>query len=129
MKTDSIKVGFSNVAEILPVWIYIAAGVLCIVLIVWMVSKYRHSKYYHLKKVLKNGTKDLDFDKVINSAFHAQELYDILKKVCHPDKFATEPELCEKATEIFALLVKNKHDYGELLKLQERIRTELKINI
>ena len=134
MKLDSIDIKYMDSVEtsIMPqymIWIYPIIGVLCIGLTIWGIRKYRHSKYSHLKKVLKGKNQNQDFSDVINSAFHAKALYDELKGVCHPDKFATNPELCAKATEIFALLVKNKHDYNELLKLKKRIKFELNINL
>lgn len=111
------------------IWIYPIIGVMCIGLVLWGVRKYRHSKYSHLKKVLKEKNQNPDFSHLINNAFYAKALYDELKGICHPDKFATDPDLCLKATEIFALLVKNKHNYNELLKLKERIKIELNINL
>ena len=71
----------------------------------------------------------VDFDGVMRSAFMAKDLYDQLKGKCHPDKFATEPEKMKVATEIFALLVKNKHNYDELCKLKDRAIKELNINL
>lgn len=93
MKTDSVSIELVNPEETVSVshnivWIYPAMGILCIGLIIWGFRKYRHSKYNQLKKVLKGDSKKLDFDNVINNAFHAQDLYDELKGVCHPDKFA-----------------------------------------
>ena len=55
-------------------------------------------------------------------------LYDLLKKKCHPDRFSTQPELVEKATEIFALIVKNKYNHQALLELKERAEKELNIH-
>ena len=62
-------------------------------------------------------------------SFKAKALYDKLKRVCHPDKFAKNEILTQKATEIFSLMVRNKHNYSELLKLKERAEKELNINI
>lgn len=78
------------------------------------------------KKVMGEG--DIDFKNVIDSSFKSKELYDALKGKCHPDKFATDESLNAKATEIFSLLVKNKHNYAALCELKERAKKELGIN-
>lgn len=76
------------------------------------------------KKVLEE---DIDFDNIVSSAFHAKKLYDELKAVCHPDRFH-DSETIAKATELFQLIVQNKGNYDELIKLKERIYKELPIN-
>ena len=76
------------------------------------------------KKVLEE---DIDFDNIVSSAFHAKKLYDELKTVCHPDRFH-DSETIAKATELFQLIVQNKGNYDELIKLKERIYKELPIN-
>ena len=78
-----------------------------------------------IKRKWKKG--EVDFDAVINSAFHSQEMYDRLKKKCHPDRFATQPELLGKATEIFALITKHKYDYAMLCELKEKAERELNV--
>lgn len=133
MKMDTIKAELITPTEVSTdsqgiTWIYPVIAILCIGIIVWKLKRYR-KKHCYIRKVLKGDDKSPDFDNIINNAFHAQKLYDDLKGLCHPDKFATNPVLCEKATEIFALLVKNKHNYHELLLLKERIMKELNIKI
>ena len=78
-------------------------------------------------RVLNEG--EVDFDNIVNSSFKAKALYDKLKKVCHPDKFAKNEVLNAKATEIFSLLVKYKYNYAELLKLKNKVVNELNVNI
>lgn len=68
----------------------------------------------------------IDFDNIVSSAFHAKELYDELKTVCHPDRFQERGAIA-KATELFQAVTQNKGNYGELLKLKERIYNELPI--
>lgn len=112
------------------IWMYVAVAefVLLVVLCVrlYVVRKRRSEKDELKKRILKEG--DIDFANVINSSFKAKGLYDELKKKCHPDKFAKDEVLFAKATEIFGLLVKNKHNYAALCELKERARTELHIN-
>lgn len=76
------------------------------------------------KKVLDE---QIDFDNIVSSVFHAKELYDELKTVCHPDRYH-DSETIAKATELFQSVTQNKGNYGELLKLKDRIYDELPIN-
>ena len=107
-------------------WAYWLGGILAAGVIALGVLKSRNAEQEKLKKKMKSG--NVDFDSVINSAFHSQEMYDLLKKKCHPDRFSTQPELVEKATEIFALIVKNKYNHQALLELKERAEKELNIH-
>lgn len=88
--------------------------------------------YFARKKEIRKAKKkvleeDIDFDNIVSSAFHAKKLYDELKTVCHPDRFH-DSETIAKATELFQLIVQNKGNYDELIKLKERIYKELPIN-
>ena len=107
-------------------WAYWLGGLLAAGVIALGLLKRRNAEQNVLKQKLKKGK--IDFDGVINSAFHAQEMYDLLKKKCHPDRFSTQPEQVGKATEIFALIVKNKYDYKALCQLKERAERELNIH-
>lgn len=69
----------------------------------------------------------IDFGNVVSSSLLAKNLYDELKKVCHPDRFLNEQDVI-KANEIFQLVTQNKGDYNKLLSLKERIYSELPIN-
>lgn len=113
------------------VWMYIAIVELIIIIALCIklcVKRKKKSEKEEIKtKILNEG--DIDFKNVIDSSFKAKRLYDELKGKCHPDKFATDDELNAKATEIFSLLVKNKHDYAVLLKLKERAINELNITL
>ena len=107
-------------------WIYWAGGALTLGIIALTAAlKRRTTQQEALKQKLKSGT--VDFDGLMNSAFHSQELYDELKKKCHPDRFSTNPQLVQKATEIFALITKNKYNYQALAKLKERAEKELHV--
>lgn len=76
------------------------------------------------KKVL---SEQIDFDNIVSSAFHAKELYDELKTICHPDRFH-DSETISKATELFQAVTENKGNYEILLKLKKRIYNELSIS-
>lgn len=111
------------------VWMWIAAAefviLLILCLLLWQAKRKPTEKDELKAKVLNEG--DIDFGNIINSSFKAKALYDELKGVCHPDKFAKDETLNAKATEIFALLVKNKYDYAALYELKERAEKELNV--
>lgn len=85
----------------------------------------RKKEIHKVKK--KIFEEQIDFDNIVSSAFHAKELYDELKSVCHPDRFQDENAIL-KATELFQAVAQNKGNYDELLKLKDRIYRELPIN-
>ena len=70
---------------------------------------------------------EIDFGNVVSSSLLAKNLYDELKKICHPDKFPNEQDI-NKANELFQLVTQNKGDYNKLLSIKERIYRELPIN-
>lgn len=136
MKTDSLVIdSVKNVMQSKTTngtditCIYYIVALVAVLIIVSGVIAYFRSDRYKMKKKLKDKNASVDFDGVMRSAFMAKDLYDQLKGKCHPDKFATEPEKMKVATEIFALLVKYKHNYDELCKLKERAIKELNINL
>lgn len=88
--------------------------------------------YFARKKEIRRARKkvleeQIDFNNIVSSAFHAKELYDELKTVCHPDRFQ-DVETVSKATELFQLVTQNKGNYDILLQLKERIYSELPIS-
>ena len=136
MKTDSLVIdSVKNVMQSKSAngmdvtWVCYTVALVAVLVIVSGVIAYFRSDRYKMKKKLKDKNTSVDFDGVMRSAFMAKDLYDQLKGKCHPDKFATEPEKMKVATEIFALLVKNKHNYDELRKLKDRAIKELNINL
>jgi len=59
---------------------------------------------------------------IVQSISKAKNLFKILISKVHPDK---HPENVHLATELTSLVNNNKFNYRELLKLEERIKTEL----
>lgn len=135
MRTDSLKI-----ENLLPIaettkeldWIWLCCIIGIIILLIcifWGLWTYFHSERFYLKHRLRQGREEPDFKNIMDSAFGAKDLYDKLKGKCHPDNFSTNLILFDKATEIFALIVKNKYNYRELIFLKERAEKELNINI
>lgn len=135
MKTDSLKI--ENLLPIIEttkgldkIWLYCIIGIIillfCLFFGLWT---YFHSERFYLKRRLRQAKEEPDFKNIMDSAFGAKNLYDKLKGKCHPDNFSTNLILFDRATEIFALIVKNKYNYRELILLKERAEKELNINI
>ena len=68
----------------------------------------------------------IDFGNIVSSSLLAKDLYDELKKVCHPDRFHNERDI-NKATELFQLITQHKGDFNRLESLKEQIYNELPI--
>lgn len=135
MRTDSLKI--ENLLPIIEttkgfdkIWLYCIIGIIIILIcLFWGLWTHFHSERFYLKRRLRQAKEEPDFKNIMDSAFGAKKLYDKLKGKCHPDNFSTNLILFDKATEIFALIVKNKYNYRELILLKERAEKELNINI
>ena len=107
-------------------WVWWVAGVaLALLLVMVLAGRRRDAEQVRLRDKLRS--QPVDFDHVMDNAFHSKELYDQLKTRCHPDRFVGDPLFVEKATRIFASLVKNKYNRQELLKLKEQAEKELNV--
>lgn len=113
-------------------WMWIAIfETICIVFLLILFLLRRQSKYTQNQQQFKTNAKKgkVDFNNIIVSSFHASELYNQLKKVCHPDRFSSEPELMVKADNLFQQITQNKHDLKKLQELKVEAMKELHINI
>ena len=82
-----------------------------------------------IKRKTLNEKSEIDFGNIINSAFHAEELYKVLIRKCHPDRFPGDETLIKIATELSAEITKNKNNLQELKKLQKIAEEKLNITI
>ena len=110
--------------------IYLLIGVIIVLLLIlfFIISnmKMKHSKEYQAKqRILRED--QIDWNNTMY-VFKAQELYNQLKVVCHPDRF-TDPQLNSVATDLFQRITKNKTNYKELQKLKEEAKQMLSVNI
>ena len=80
------------------------------------------------KDILRDDilNESIDFGNVVSSSLLAKDLYDELKKICHPDRFQNELDI-NKANELFQLITQYKGDYDKLLQIKVRIYKELPI--
>ena len=108
-------------------WMWIALGELIIIL--FLITKWKtHSKDAQAKQKFKSEALhgEIDFDNVITSSFHANELYDKLKKTCHPDRFTSEEQRVI-ADQLFHQITQNRRDYKKLVELQHEAENKLHI--
>lgn len=86
-----------------------------------------NSKKAQIKnEVMQEGS--IDFSNVLNNAFNSKEIYDDLKKKCHPDRFVDDAEREAIANELFQRITQNQHNIDNLRKLKEEAVQKLGIN-
>ena len=71
----------------------------------------------------------IDFDNIVNSAFHSSDLYNRLKVKCHPDRFANDIKKQTIALELFQLINKNRNNIKALEELKLDAESKLDITI
>lgn len=76
-------------------------------------------------EVMQEGS--IDFSNVLNNAFNSKEIYDDLKKKCHPDRFVDDAEREAIANELFQRITQNQHNIDNLRKLREEAVQKLGI--
>jgi len=111
------------------IWTIIAVAELLVLIILLVRNNNRH--FFDAKGITEreqSGKNEIDFDNILNSAFHSNEIYEQLKKKCHPDRFEPDEKKVAIAQEIFQLAGKNKHDIKTLMLLKKRAEDELNIN-
>ncbi len=132
-QTDTLLVAIDPeqlIAQTSSNWlIYLLIGLIVLLLLilffVMLNMKMKNSKEYQVKqRVLRED--QIDWNNTMY-VFKAQEIYNQLKVVCHPDRF-TDSQQNIIATDLFQRITKSKTNYKELLKLQEEARTKLNIN-
>ena len=85
-----------------------------------------NSKKAQIKnEVMQEGS--IDFSNVLNNAFNSKEIYDDLKKKCHPDRFVDDAEREAIANELFQRITQNQHNIDKLRKLREEAVQKLGI--
>ena len=85
-----------------------------------------NSKKAQIKnEVMQEGS--IDFSNVLNNAFNSKEIYDDLKKKCHPDRFVDDAEREVIANELFQRITQNQHNIDNLRKLREEAVQKLGI--
>lgn len=86
-----------------------------------------NSKKQEYKQRVMDETVNVDFTAITHDWEKAKQLYDILKKRCHPDLYSGQQS--EEATRIFQAIMQNKYSYTELLKLKQEAEEKLGISM
>jgi hypothetical protein len=109
-------------------WMWVAIGEFAI--IIGLVIASRMKRKPNAKQMFKEESiaQEVDFNNIINSSFHANELYDILKVKCHPDRFPTDPKLNEIAEKLFQEITDSKTNIKRLEELKTEAQQKLNIN-
>lgn len=79
------------------------------------------------KKVLNEG--EVDFKNIVESPFKAGELYKVLIRKCHPDRFAGDELKIAIATELSAKITENKNNFKMLKELEAEAEEKLNVKI
>lgn len=128
--SDSIIDGFGNTGNTFDAWMIIAIVELIIIALLLFFRNKRNIKYDAAQRFKSDIIKEeIDFENTFMSAFHSKELYDKLKKRCHPDRFAPDEEKMKIADDIFQRIRKYETNYNKLVELQEEAKKKLGINI
>lgn len=113
-------------------WISIAEFILLLILCIRCLNRRQINKEQkdEWRKFRKESLKDnVDFDNIINSSFHAAELYDRLKVICHPDRFPLDKDKNRIAENLFQEIEKNKNNISRLKELQQEASNRLGVNL
>jgi DNA-directed RNA polymerase specialized sigma54-like protein len=86
----------------------------------------KNPKKEEYKKHILDETAGFNFSPITSNWEKNKQLYDELKKKCHPDLFTDEK--ADIATQIFQMLIQKKYSYSELLKIKEQAEKELGIS-
>ena len=109
-------------------WMWVA--IVEFLIIIGLILANRFKRKPNAKQQFKNESlaQEVDFNNIINSSFHSNELYDILKVKCHPDRFPTDPKLNEIAEKLFQEITKSKTNVKRLQELKIEAQQKLNIN-
>lgn len=116
-------------------WLWISIAEFILILLLFLLLQCKRKKQTEeaddeRRRFKKESLKgDIDFDNIINSSFHATELYDRLKVKCHPDRFPLDDARNKVAENLFQEIEKNKNNINRLKELQQEASDKLGINL
>lgn len=131
---DSLKVAENVVAKTTEnhdsssLWMWVAIGEFAIIIGFVLANRFKRKPNAKQQFKIESLEKEVDFNNIINSSFHSNELYDILKVKCHPDRFPTDPKLNEIAEKLFQEITKSKTNVKRLQELKIEAQQKLNIN-
>ena len=127
---SKIFIPVKNISILNSFWFWIA--LIELLLIIFLIYKLKTKKKIselsdletnHIKKSKNNS---IDMDNLMNSIHKSRDLYKLLSKKCHPDRFINNP-MQKIAEEIFQEISENERNFEKLSLLKSRAETELNI--
>ena len=122
---NSDQMGFNS-------WMLIAIIELIIILVLFIRLKKIHNEqlintdgFFELKDA---KSKDIDMENLMNDINLSKDLYKVLSRSCHPDRFH-DNSIKVKAEILFQEITKHRRSYTKLLELKERANKELNLNL
>ena len=109
-------------------WMWVAIGEFLIIIGLILANRFKRKPNAKQKFKDESLAQEVDFNNIINSSFNSNELYDILKVKCHPDRFPTDPKLNEIAEKLFQEITKSKTNVKRLQELKIEAQQKLNIN-
>lgn len=111
------------------IWLWIALAELAVIVALVVLVSRKTKKQNLLEQKFKADAlqQEIDMNDVMGNIFQAKQLYDQLKRSCHPDRF-TDRELRLKADALFQQITENKRNYSRLQELKAQAEKELMIN-
>ena len=120
---DTLRIVSNNNIESIQqadtsIWFYIA--IIEAVAIMFLIIFYWTRIYIKSDKKIQsiNIDDDIDMGNILNSAFNAKPLYDLLMKKYHPDRFAPNEEKMKIASEVSKEIGRNRNNYKELKNIE-----------
>jgi hypothetical protein len=109
-------------------WISLIEFLIIVFLIFKATSRKKNLAFSDVSKdsLKEVKTTSIDMDNLMNSINGSRDLYKILSRNCHPDKFVNTDKH-SIAEELFQEITKHKRDFKILTELKQRAETELNI--
>jgi flagellar biosynthesis/type III secretory pathway M-ring protein FliF/YscJ len=107
------------------IWFSIIGFTIFFVLILFLLKR-KSNKNITRNQFKEDSLKgEIDYNNIFESSFHGKELYDELKKKCHPDRFPNDPIKNKIALELAQEISENKNNYKKLIELKEIVKSKL----
>lgn len=112
-----------HIAHLTPLWFYVALVEFFFLLFI-ITIKFRFQNRNEISQMKKT---EIDMPGVFDDLFKSKQLYDILARKCHPDRFIGSANH-DLAQRLFQDLSANRRNYKELLRIQVEIENQLMSN-
>lgn len=106
-------------------FILLSYAIICTIIIIRFRLKSKKTRHRQVLKEMKN--QDINLNEVMLDINNSKELYKVLSRKCHPDKFINS-EYHEEIEELFKEISNNKRNYSKLLELKEIASMKFNIN-